>query len=215
MRLIEEYLARHNITNVPLAHHCSNGTLLLEASDEKLWNSRWILLSIEWVEDDFRPGKYKIEISTPVHDSYVEDFCEKSLFLKQQKIVPSHIKWQDYEDFIFEWVKSFKGFRPIREQRDIVLTAWEMFVFMYDGWFIKQSSELKQKLFETLDKEIPYETRYSNYQDVAVFLSFHHPSVMRCWKYDVLAVVLQNHADWLAHLIEDDYEPTQEEFLQK
>jgi len=207
MRLFEEYLLRHKITDVPLVHHCANGTLLLESTD-LTWDSRWILVTIQWVEDDHHPGQYQISMSIPIHDGYA-----KSSFFSRGRVIEK--KWQDYEDYILEWTQAIQGVRPIRGQREITMSAWEMFTFMCDSWFIKQPTQLKQKLFQSLDKENSIATRYSNYQDVAIFLSTHHPAVMRAWKYEVLAHV-QNRADWLARLIEKKYEPIpQKEFLQK
>lgn len=208
MRPFEEYFLRYKIVDVPLVHHCANGTLLLESTDPFQWESRWILISIRWIEDDHHPGTYLIEISDPIHDGYASG----KFFNKRRKIEK---EWHEYEDFIFDWTKGVSGVKPIRGQREITMACWEMFTFMCDSWFIKQPSIWKQKLFQSLDKDNSIETRYSNYQDVAIFLSTHHPAVMRAWKYEVLALV-QNRADWLAHLIENKYEPTsQKEFLQE
>lgn len=205
MRIFEEYFQRHKIIDVPLVHHCSNGTLLLEADKQNPdWNSRWVLLTIKWVEDNHHPGEYLIELQTPNHD------CINKFFTTTQVTK----KWQEYEDFILQWGSSLDGLRPITNSREILITAWEMFIFMYDSWFTKQPATLKNKLFQSLDKENTLETRYSNYQDVAIFLATHHPAVMRIWKYEVLARV-QNCANWLAHLIENKYEPKQEKLLQK
>lgn len=208
MRLFEEYLLRHKIIDVPLVHHCANGTLLLESTDPSQWESRWVLVSIRWIEDDHHPGQYLIEMKVPVHDGYA-----KGSFFARRRAIEK--KWQEYEDYILEWTRILTGVRPIRGQREVTMSAWEMFTFMSDSWFIKQPAQLKQKLFQSLDKENSIATRYSNYQDVAIFLSTHHPAVMRAWKYEVLAHV-QNRADWLANLIENKHEPTpQEEFLQE
>lgn len=205
MRLFEEYFQRHKITDVPLVHHCASGTLFFESTDSCQWQSRWVLLSIQWVEDNHHPGQYHIKMSVPVYDGYA-----KGNFFMQRRIIEK--KWQDYEEFILDWVKTVNGLKPIRGQKEVTLAAWEMFVFMCDNWFIKQSSQLKQKLFQSLDKENSITTRYSNYQDVAIFLATHHPAVLRAWKYEVLAHT-QNRADWLAHLIENKHEP-QKKLLQ-
>lgn len=205
MRLFEEYFQRHKITDVPLVHHCANGTLLLESESKNSdWNSRWVLLTIRWNEDSHHPGEYLIDLNIPNHD------CGNRLFTSTQVIK----KWQEYEDFMLNWGSTLKGLRPIINPKEILITAWEMFIFMYDSWFIKQPTTLKSKLFQSLDKENTLETRYSNYQDVAIFLTTHQPAVMRVWKYEVLARV-QNCASWLARLIENNYEPTQNKLLQE
>lgn len=235
MRLFEEYLARHNL-DVPLVHHCANGTLLLESTTRPkngMWSSRWILVSIKWIDEDHHPGYYRIEMNIPVYNGY----SKGTLFTKQLKVEK---KWQEYESFFLNWAGSLTGMRSISDKMENILTAWEMFVFICDEWFSSQYGNLsgrearrgvylnsdqiqaridhcptilKQKLFQSLDKENSISTRYSNYQDVAIFLSTHHPAVMQAW-HEVLAS-LQNRADWLACLIEKNYESAQKEPTQK
>jgi len=197
MKLFEEYLLRHKIVNVPLVHHCSNGTLLFKFDNSSQFGTNWFLLEIQWVEDDHHPGKYFIKTSIPCHNGY-----SKGIFFSTRSIEK---KWHEYEDYILEWIKIFNEKNrvyPIQGQKEITISAWEMFVFMCDSWFSKQPENLRQKLFQSLDKGNSIAIRYSNYQDVAIFLSVHHPDVMRAWKYEVLAHV-QNSACWLANLIEN------------
>jgi hypothetical protein len=194
MRLFEEYLQRHKITDVPMVHHCSVGTLVLRSVDPVLWKNKWAVVSIVWKVPDFRPGHYLIQINYPIHNGYLT----ATNFTKN---IPIEKKWHEYEDFVLDWVSSLKGLKPIVGSQEKLLTAWEMFVFVYDGWFVKQPADIKVKLFNTLNKENSIETRYLNYKDIVIFLSTHYPAVMRTWKYEFLGG-MQTYADWLACLIE-------------
>jgi hypothetical protein len=195
MRLFEEYFKRHNIADVPVAHHCSTGSLILRTTDSSLWKNRWLLVTIRWVDHDHHPGEYHIDMNSPVHDGYLSE----TVFTKWPT---NHKKWHEYEDFVMTWSENLKGVTPVRGVREVTLAAWEMFVFSYDSWFSRQPFDVKRMLFESLDKERPTDYRYQHYQDVAIFLATHHPAVLRAWKYEVLARV-QNYADWLAAIVDD------------
>jgi len=195
MRLYEEYFKRHSIVDVPVAQHCSAGSLILRTTDPSIWKSRWVLVSMRWENHDYHPGQYQIGINYPIHDGYLND----QLFTQS---LPVAKKWHEYEDFFLDWSSNLKAARPVIGPHEVVLAAWEMFVFSYDSWFIKQPFEIKRSLFEAVDKENPIHHRYQHYQDVAIFLSTHHPAVLRPWKYEVLARV-QNYADWLAAIVDN------------
>ena len=195
MRLFEEYFKRHDIVDVPVVHHCAAGSLILRTTDPSLWKTRLLLVSIKWENHDHHPGQYIIDMNSPIHDGYLsETFFSKPSSIRK--------KWHEYEDFILDWCENLKGVKPVRGQKEIVLAAWEIFVFSYDSWFLKQPHEIKQILYEGLDVEKSIDYRFKHYQDVAIFLSTHHPAVLRTWRYEVLARV-QNYADWLADIIDN------------
>jgi hypothetical protein len=191
MRLIEEYLCRHDITNVTLVHHCSNGSLLLQNIHPESWNSPWIILNIKWMNHDYHPGEYHFNINVPIHDSCHSD----SIFYHK---VPTIKKWHEYEDFLLQWIDDIKNdFKPIIGIKEVVLSCWEMFVYIYDSWFLDQKDEIKSVLFESLDTESSIQDRYKSYQEIAAILSDKHPFVFRIWKYEVLSRT-NKYANWLA-----------------
>ena len=201
MRLYEEYFKRHGITDVPVVQHCSAGSLIIRSTDEsrRFFSSRWVLFSIRWKDHDHHPGQYHISIDRPVHDGYQQDqlftavdlgFCHS----------PITLKWDLYESFVLDLASHLPPVAPVVGDQEVIMAAWEMFVFSYDSWFLKQPHSVKKLLFESLDKENPIQLRYQNYQDVIVFISTHHPAILRSWKYEVLARV-QNYANWLAAIL--------------
>lgn len=200
MRLHEEYFMRHGITDVPVVQHCSAGSLILQPTDvsRDRFSSQWILLSIRWKDDDHHPGKYHISIDCPIHDGYQKDqlFTAVGLGFCHSPII---LKWDLYENFLLDLVSNLPAI-PVVGDQEVVMATWEMFVFSHDSWFLKQPYSIKKSLFESLDKENPIQLRYQNYQDVALFISTHHPAILRSWKYEVLARV-QNYANWLAAIV--------------
>lgn len=191
MRLFEEYLNRHNIV-VPIIHHCNSGVVLLQSTDLSIQKNRWLIITIEWFQHEVRPGWYNISISSPIHNG----FLSGDLFVNTP---PIQKKWDEYEDYIFELRQSLKSVVPIQGSQEITLAAWEIFACVYDGWFVKQPFEIKQSLFESLDKEKSIEHRHEHYCEVLMFLSTHYLVVARTWKYDVLAK-FHNYSDWFVKL---------------
>jgi hypothetical protein len=193
MRLQEEYFRRHHI-DTPLVNYCNQGSVILRTVDPAIWQNRWVLVTIHWIEHPQHPGFFRIDFSTPVHNG-----AEKSRFFTR---LPSADKeWDEYEDFMLNWVGKLEGVVPVRGNKQIVLAAWEMFVYCHDGWFRRQSYDLKQMLFNTLDDEMPVNERYSAYQEMVAYFTTQHPALLKTWKYEMLYQV-QYYSDWLARLIE-------------
>ena len=196
MRLYEEYLNRHSITDVLVAKHCDSGSLILRTTDASIWTSRWLLLSIHWENHDHHPGQYKIDMSYPIHNGYVYE-----IFFDQYPTITK--KWHEYEEHLINWATHIKGAVPVVDSIDITLAAWEMFVFSYDSWFSKQApNDIKKSLFESINKNKPISYRHESYQDVLFYISKEHPSVMRFWKCEFLNR-LYNYSYWLAELIKN------------
>src|SRR5271154_5207507 len=114
MRLFEEYLNRHKITDVPVVHHCTTGALILRTTDASVWNNKWVLVTIRWKHDDYHPGRYIIEMNSPVHDGFHTD----TIFTQWP---PIEKKWHEYEDFLLEWSDNLKGVKPVRGNKNIIL----------------------------------------------------------------------------------------------
>jgi len=194
MRLHEEYFNRHNIRGVPVVNHCTQGAVILRTVDPEIWQNRWILVTIKWVEHPQHPGSYNIEFCVPIHDGE----SRGKLFTR---LPTAEKEWDEYEDYLLDWTQKLQGVVPVRGHKHIVLAAWEMFVYCYDSWFRRQSAELKDLLFRSLDEDLSPDARYIGYQETLIHLSTHHPSVLKAWKYEVLSQV-QYYSDWLANLVE-------------
>lgn len=183
MRIFEEYLKRHNI-DVPIVRHCSIGTLILRG------DNRWAIMSIKWEHHDYHPGQYQIHINSPIHDGYMNEI----LFTKNS---PIYKKWDEYENFFLKWDENYPRLKPIADPKEVVLAAWEMFVFSCDSWFSKKDFKIKQLLFESLDKDNSLDLRYDKYQEMINYISDEYPLMFRIWKNEVLART-QNYSFWLA-----------------
>jgi hypothetical protein len=211
MRLYEEYFKRHAIKDIPLVRYDSMGALILRTEDTTYWHSSWLLVTIKWVDGGIHPGKYVVEFYSPIHNGYLK----QRLF---QKYNAKELEWDQYEDYFLNWSRSLDGDSMpgvVTGGKEVILTAWEMFVYCYDGWFAHQESELRHYVDRCLDVDLPLANRYAGYQNCLIYLTARHPNVLKVWKYEVLALV-QHYSGWLAALVEsheeirsgEDKEPT-------
>ena len=202
MRLYEEYLERH-LLNMPIVRHENQGAIILRTTDSKHWNSRWIIVTIRWHDQGIHPGKYYVEFYSPVHDGY----STGRLFNKSGA---KELEWDEYEDYFLNWSNNMTGFLDessrktsfvVKGDKDVILTAWEVFLFCYDGWFTSQCSELRGYIDRSVDLDLLSEERYCGYQDSLIYLTARHTAILKSWKYDVLGLV-QKYSYWLAQLID-------------
>ena len=185
MRIFEEYLKRNDI-DVPIVHHCNIGTLILRG------DNRWSLMNIKWQHHEYHPGQYEITIDSPIHDGHVSNV----FFTKNRPILK---KWDEYEDFFLNWGKNHPTLKPVFEVKEVMLSAWEIFVFSFDSWFSKKP-EFTNLLFESLDKDNPVDLRYKKQQELINLISVEYPNIFKIWRYEVL-IRTQNYAFWLATLL--------------
>src|SRR4051812_38882848 len=118
MRLHEEYFKRHNIQGIPLENHCTQGAVILRTIDPDIWQNRWILVTIKWIEHPQHPGSYVIEFCVPVHDGE----SKGRLFTR---LPTAEKEWDEYEDFLLEWTEKLNGVEPVLGHKQIILAAWE------------------------------------------------------------------------------------------
>jgi hypothetical protein len=194
MRLAEEYTRRHHLKGIPLVEHCHYTSLILQATNPARWGSRWLVLYVRWVEDLYHPGRYAIRLCRPNHDGFVKN----NLFEPLKEV---ECWWDQYEQFLLDWLEDLHDVKPIRGQKEITLSAWEIFLFCYDGWFVYQPGHVKEKVYRSIDEELSLQERYIGYQDVLIYLTLHNSDILKAWKCDVLSG-FQNYAEWLARLVE-------------
>lgn len=196
MRLYEEYFKRHSISDVPMVHHCSSGSLILKTTDYSVWETNWVVISIHWMNDDYHPGRYCITVKTPIHNGFSNDRYNK--FFSFLTYVKKNS--DEYENFFFDWCDSLKSIVPITDPEELILSIWEMFVFCHDDLFVKQSQQIKRILFESLDKNNSMHDRNESRKKIIDFISTNYPKTLKSWNYEFL-VCAENYSHWLADLI--------------
>lgn len=191
MKIYEEYLKRCNI-DMPTVKHTKFGCVFLKNDSSYSKGVEWLIFNIVFKEPINHPGVYAIRTLRPIHDG-----CKNTQRL--QLIDEQMIEWDAYEEYLMDWVRKKKKSCIIQGVKEITLTAWEMFVHVYDSFFAKH--DLAVKIFPTLDDAAPIKDRYLAYQDISNYLYSRHTEVYGIWKYEMVDYI-RNYSHWLAHLVE-------------
>lgn len=188
MHLSDEYLQRNKIKGLHKAKYCKEGYVLFKKKDHKSSIQNWKLLKILWTSQSRHPGAYDIELSKPIHDGYrYSAFFDSTL--KQ------FFKWETYEENIFDIFKQMKDYEIVCDYKSVLLSFWNIFIFVFDSWFSDQSSEIQNLLFNTIDPELDVETRCRNLEKFLKLLENKHSWVYNHWYKNVFKCV-DNYAFW-------------------
>lgn len=202
MRLYEEYLQRHGIHDVPLAHHCSFSSLflqmpLLQPRVDDFWTitgARCGFWECVWGKADNRPGRYQVGFYFVPHDS----MRNGSVDLKYYPI--TELRWDEYESYIFAMANRVSPGQLLSPD-EAVLCAWEMFVHGCDSWLAQQSGDIKYLLFQSLDKDNSPTDRLGYHKELLRRIYSVMPSLVKSWD-DEFYHRLHFQSDWLLDLIE-------------
>jgi len=189
MQIYEEYLKRHSIGVSPVKHVSLGYLFFRESSDIGF---QWTVLSIFWNEPDRSPGNYSIRFSTPIHDSRS---AEMDLLRLDKRL-----SWDEYEEFFYDWALNCNKNKIISGQKQITLTAWEMFVFSHDTYFARTYKNMSDLFFESLDFNLSVENRFSSYQKI--IKSFDEKlNPFKSWKSEINSYS-KHYCHWLVDLIQ-------------
>ena len=187
MQLAEEYLKRHSL-KVPLIQHIQQGSLFMRLDDEIG------ILSISWLPDQNGPGKYRINHLKPIHDSYGSGSGE---FFS--KLASDVVEWDGYEDYFSKLVK--KRIKPLSDQRDILIAAWEMFCLCSDSPLAVFATN--ENLFLSLNKNNNLIDRHANYSKFIDKLQTLNPNLFETWSREFIGYVRQcQSCIWLVQLMD-------------
>ena len=190
MYLQEEYLKRHGITDVPIINHVTNGSLLLKI------DPGYLLMTIAWADNNRHPGNYLINHYTPIHNGYVNGFYFNKI------VDECEIEWDGYYSYILNWSKGH--INPILDSKELILSAWEIFVFIFDGKLANliPNAVLDRLIYKSLDEDLTMDQRFYGYQECLTYMSIEFPFILKAFKYNLLPHV-QNYCYWLAKLTKD------------
>ena len=191
----QEYIERHSIIAEPVVHYPCSGTLLLKTYDSNYWNSKWLIFSLKCADGGGYPGVYYISYYTPIRDGFKRKELFKNVGSRSER------EWDDYESFIIKWSKNIKGALAVKNNRELIFVAWEIFVYIFDSWIIKDK-KFEKLSYAVLDLSRSHEERYQSYLDALVYLSNFHLEVLRIWKYEIL-FNFRDYMDWLVDLVND------------
>jgi len=194
MHLSEEYLKRHSI-GVPIVKHMHIGYFLNRYAYEN--GFQWALQSIAWNEPTTHPGFYHVRQLRPLYNRGKTGSVN---FLESMELIHPDVKlsWDKYEDYFLERAASEDFQNIVATEQQIVLAAWEMYVYINDAFFAKFCKEYMGMLYDTLNFKSSIDQRFENYNK---FMKFMEPKIsLRQWKSD-LSTVTKNYCYWFVDLI--------------
>lgn len=193
MRLHEEYIHRNNL-DIPVILYDSRSNLFLKTKDAPF---RWSIFNIVWKPQSGKPGFYEFTRMEPLHNGNGTFRC----FEKDRRVY-----WEQYEEEVTNVVRVYKqqNFTPI-SNRQRGLMAWEMFLYMYDGWLAQRMDakfyqQVERSTMETLDVN----TKSIAYRIASRMLSEQYSSekVVQTLNYQIMPMI-NGHSKWLEDLFND------------
>ncbi len=201
MKLYEEFLNRINV-KVPVVEHHSDWAFLFRTYGTG-WLVPFVVLTVEWKSVENRVGYYMLTYHKAVHDGYgigksIDNYKEL------------RISWDEYDDYFLNWeVRNYikpglsESLTPICGANEILFSAWEMFVYIHDGWIARQPPEFRVYVEGVIDDARSDNERMKSYQNALLFLTTREPKVLRTWKNEIMGR-LSNYAHWLGRLLLSD-----------
>lgn len=196
MRITDEYLDRHSISNFNYVKYLSWGSLFVNIPTNS--GCPWVLFSIEWINSRYGSsvGYFSIEALSPqrLRDGIVFDCVENS------SIFPGTIflHWDEYEDYIRSLANKLPSGGVVGTRKEVVLSAWEMFLYSADKHLAKL--KIHDVLYRSIDLDLSLDERYLGFQDSIVVLSEYDKELFTVWKSSVARYVY-GYSYWLADLV--------------
>ena len=150
MKLIEEYLKRHDL-NVPMIYRQNNLVLFTKQKNEFPYH----IHNLHLHKQQGHPNVYRMTVSRPIHNGFKGDkFVER--------LSEDEIPWEDYEASVVGMAN--KKSLALSNPMDIGLAAWEMFIHVYDSILVSYANN--DAFYSTIDPNLSAEKRYENYKTV-------------------------------------------------
>jgi len=191
MNLCQEYLDRHSI-KLPVVHLTSSGYVFLKTKNPKN-RINWSVVSLAYHDGRYHPGTYSVNWSKPVHNGS----CSRGRPLDNYD--QRRLEWDEYEDYFLNWTKDFKTSRVISDKKEIVIVAWEMFVYSNDTALSNYAH--REDFFNSLDNDLSIEERFEACENVIESMvdDPHSGNLRRNWEREMMLYV-REYSHWLAEL---------------
>lgn len=191
MRLHEEYIRRHQL-EIPIIRYDSRSNVFLKTKNNPC---RWGILSIIWRPQSGKPGFYEFVRIEPIHNGI-------GAFRATDKEVC--VYWDEYDAEVERIVSQCRndGFYAI-PSRERGLMAWEMFLFMFDGWLAdRMDRRFYQYVEQSTVASLDINTRAAALRNASRMLSDYPGAdrVLDLLNYQIMPMV-NGHSQWLEDLV--------------
>lgn len=201
MFLCEEYLSRHKI-KVPLIKYVDSGTLFINYGRKIAFDcqecggqheSNWLTFSIDWREGSYHPGSYLVRWEIPSKSNYLGQPMMHTI----QKVT---LQWDEYEDYLLDWIIDVDKKEVVLGNKRVVLTAWEMFLYSNDRSIAERVHY--DRIFSSIDLGLSIDRRYDCFRDALTYISKYHRDLFKTWRYGMLDECVSDYAYWLGEVVE-------------
>jgi len=191
MRLHEEYVRRHGL-DIPVIRFDSRSNLFLKTKDAPF---RWSIFNIIWRPQIGKPGYYEFVQMNPLHNGQGEFCCREK---------DHYVYWDQYESELTKIIKEYRdgGYCSIPSQfRNLM--AWEMFVYMYDGWMSRRmDGDFYRQVELSTSVKLDYDERSLALRTAIKILSDSAGSeeIIEMLNYQIMPMI-NGHSQWLEDLV--------------
>jgi len=223
MNIVEEYIVRNKLQQIPMIHHCLSGFVVArlvdvadkfeknidDSMDSMLAKNNYVFISIKWNKSLNTPGSYFVQFISPCKlkadfRNYVQhsDYIDKKLLFTI--ISNKHVEYDDYESSMFLWLKSFAQSNKIwvvaKNKDEANFMLWESYVYMFDSYFLGFPKEIKSILCESLNSNNKKSTRITHMQKFIDFVEKDCRIISDIWNGD-LNSILQEYSIWIESVV--------------
>lgn len=191
MRLHEEYIRRCEL-DIPIIRYDRRSNLFLKTTSVPF---RWAIFNIVWRPQHNSPNVFEFTRMEPVHNGLGAFHCQDTDRL---------VYWERYENEVCRIINDYKetGFQPV-SNRYRSLMAWEMFLFMFDGWLAERMSpKFYQYVEKSITDTLDIHSRVAAFRSANKILidSYESERVVEMLTYQILPMA-NGHSQWLEDLI--------------
>lgn len=186
MRIAEEFLARQKI-EAPLLRIVDNGMILLkEKSGPPAW--RMILITPK-ASSSGGPSLFRVQIMRPQRHNINRVHFDT--------LTTNEVEWDAYEEYFTNLINNPPGnMRIVKDNLEIALTLWEMFVYCHDAYLVSYASH--PDLCTSIDNQSSMAERQVAYTKFSNYLQKMDPSLFDVWRKEILHYA-RIYCHWLSH----------------
>lgn len=202
MHLHEEYIRRHGLP-IPVVLYSQNSQLLVVQDKPMNIASRWQVLSFEWTQPDWHPGRFVKRRLFPRYNSWPADSHGYRYYFAEDE---HELRWEDYEEDVIRSIQMYKSesWRPVTDDIECELASWEMVLYMCDGWLAQNCSDDFFALVEqSLDQTLSLYDRQMAFARALGDLPDDIRELMACYVYPIAS----NRSPWMTRLFDESLLP--------
>lgn len=210
MNILEEYLHRLGLVDMPAVHHCDRSFFVAR---QRIVSgaSSFMMLDVMWTARSKGPGYYAVSVITPHKPSvnwrsflrHTDSFSRSTL---TRTLTTQSIEYDDYEEHIEKWFKTISlpdsGWVGAQDGESCLLMLWEIYVYVFDNLFAEAPALVRADLWDSLSAEATPAARRSSIDSVVSYVNRMSKSAGDFWSADLM-LFSRRYANWMGRLFKN------------